>query len=131
MKDVIGYQQVSSPEEIDALQWEARDGVLNLMVQDIKSGTRLHIWLSDRPHYCDRGHIQANIDTVRLGADCSNEYGMSLLDSSDAFPRYFHSVDRALNEAMDFLHWRLYKHRRNGRTVGQYIRDLTNGKEKN
>lgn len=59
----------------------------------------VHCWLSLRPHYCDRGHIQLNIDS-------SLE-----LDHSDSFPRFFFSFKEADEHTRMFLKWRIWKHR--------------------
>lgn len=60
-------------------------------------GRAVHAWITPRPHYCDRGHWQFNVD------------GPFDLDACDAFPRYFMSLDTALAEAEAFLRWRLFK----------------------
>jgi len=56
-------------------------------------------WLIMRPHYCDRGHIQLNID------------GPMDLNGADRFPRYFFSFAEADAHARMFLKWRLWKER--------------------
>lgn len=56
-------------------------------------------WLQIRPAYCDRGHIQLNID------------GPLQLDSADSFPRYFFSFIEADAHTRAFLKWRLWRER--------------------
>ena len=66
-------------DEIDSMQWKKDEyGVLNLIVHD-DDGDLVHCWLSLRPPYCDRGHIQLNIE------------GNLNLDNADSFPRFFFS----------------------------------------
>lgn len=46
-------------DEINAAKWEKdQHGCLNLFVHD-RHGEQVHCWLSLRPNYCDRGHIQS------------------------------------------------------------------------
>ena len=88
-------------KEIDNAKWSKDEtGTLNLHVTD-KDGANVHCWLSLRPVYCDRGHIQLNID------------GNLWLDSSDAFPRFFFNFEEADQHTRTFLKWRLWKHRVN------------------
>ena len=85
--------------EIDQAKWEKDEyGVLNLHVCD-KNGKYVHVWLSLRPVYCDRGHIQMSID------------GPVNLDWADSFPRFFFSFQEADAHVRNFLKWRLWKHR--------------------
>lgn len=81
--------------------WERdSDGCLNLHVHTAR-GERVHAWLSLRPQYCDRGHIQLTIDgPLSLG-----------LDVADGFPRYFFSFREADTHTRTFLKWRLWKQR--------------------
>ena len=71
-------------------------GTLCLDVQT-PEGAPLRAWLSLRPHYCDRGHIQLNID------------GPIGLDGHDSFPRFFFSFAEADHHTRTFLKWRLWK----------------------
>lgn len=85
---------------IDVAEWqEDKYGVLNLYVPD-SYGRTIHAWMVLRPQYCDRGHIQLNIDGISLG-----------LDGQDQFPRYFFSPEEANHHCRTFLKWRLWKHR--------------------
>jgi hypothetical protein len=92
-----------TPEEgikqIDEARWE-RDkfGYLNLHVS-FPDGRPVHAFLSMRPPYCDRGHIQLNVD------------GPLELDGHDSFPRFFFSFEEANAHAREFLKWRLWKER--------------------
>ena len=85
--------------KIDLAKWEEDEfGALNLYVKD-SSGKDVHCWMTLRPTYCDRGHIQLNIEGIRG------------LDEQDMFPRYFFSFDEANRHCKTFLKWRLWKHR--------------------
>lgn len=56
--------------------------------------------LSLRPHYCDRGHIQFNMEQSNFD-----------LDGADSFPRFFFSFEEADHHVRTFLKWRIWKHR--------------------
>jgi len=85
--------------EIDQAQWVLDDyGVENLFVTD-PDGNKVHCFLTLRPVYCDRGHIQLNID------------GNIGLDWADSFPRFFFNFEEADKHTRLFLKWRLWKHR--------------------
>lgn len=85
--------------QINAAQWERDEwSALNLRVSD-ENDRPVHAWLTLRPVYCDRGHIQLNID------------GPLSLDGSDSFPRFFFSFAEADTHARLFLKWRLWKER--------------------
>lgn len=73
-------------------------GALNLDVTT-PDGIPVRAWLSLRPAYCDRGHIQLGLD------------GPLQLDGSDGFPRYFFSFAEADAHTRTFLKWRLWKER--------------------
>lgn len=84
---------------IHNVEWvEGENNELNLYVKDM-DGRSVHAWLTLRPHYCDRGHIQLNID------------GPLNLDGHDSFPRYFFSFKEANAHTRTFLLWRLFKRR--------------------
>ncbi len=86
-------------DQIDTAKWVKDEfDTLNMHVQD-KEGRDVHAWLTLRPQYCDRGHIQLNID------GCLN------LDAMDSFPRFFFSFEEADIHTRLFLKWRLWKHR--------------------
>lgn len=55
----------------------------------------VHVWLTARPPYCDRGHWQASVS------------GLEDIDYQDGFPRYFMDLERAKLEMADWLRWRL------------------------
>ena len=88
-------------KQIDNAKWSKDDkhNILDLHVTHEK-GTDVHCWLSLRPTYCDRGHIQLNIDG-----------GVLCLDFADSFPRFFFSFEEADQHTREFLKWRLWKHR--------------------
>ena len=73
-------------------------GSLNLSVHT-QRGEQIHAWLSLRPVYCDRGHIQLCIE------------GPLNLDAADSFPRFFFSFKEADEHTRTFLKWRLWKER--------------------
>lgn len=86
-------------KEIDDAVWVMdRYGILNLKVHD-QQGKEVHCWLALRQHYCDRGHIEFNID------------GNLYIDSQDSFPRYFFTTKEAQEHVKLFLKWRIWKFR--------------------
>lgn len=94
---MIGREEGLS--EIDNAKWVKDEyGCLNLYVNTPESRP-VHAWLSLRPSYCDRGHIQLNID------------GPLSLDAADSFPRFFFSFREADEHTRVFLKWRLWKER--------------------
>jgi hypothetical protein len=85
--------------QIAEARWKKDEfGCLDLWV-NTADGAPVHAWLQLRPTYCDRGHIQLNIDG-RLG-----------LDGADNFPRYFFSFGEADEHTRTFLKWRLWSER--------------------
>jgi hypothetical protein len=86
-------------KQIEEAQWERDDyGTLHLYITH-PSGRPVDAWLSMRPVYCDRGHIQLNID------------GPLNLDRHDNFPRFFFSLVEADAHTRTFLKWRLWQER--------------------
>jgi hypothetical protein len=66
--------------QIDGAPWaKGEDGELNLTVEDAH-GHPVHAWLQLRPVYCDRGHVQLNIDM-------QGQFGEPVLDRHDSFPK--------------------------------------------
>lgn len=97
---MINLSKKQGLKQINDAKWEKDEfGCLNLHVTHEK-GTDIHCWLSLRPIYCDRGHIQLNIDGTYLA-----------LDSADSFPRFFFSFKEADKHVREFLKWRLWEHR--------------------
>lgn len=85
--------------QIETANWVKDEyGVLNLDVRT-PEGRPVRAWLSLRPVYCDRGHIQLYID------------GSLGLDHADSFPRFFFSFAEADAHTRTFLKWRLWKER--------------------
>ena len=77
--------------QIESAKWtKDKYGVLNLDVLT-PEGSPVRAWLSLRPVYCDRGHIQLCID------------GPLDLDYADSFPRFFFSFAEADAHARTFL----------------------------
>jgi len=67
-------------------------------VWDLKDEAEKRIaYLQQRPSYCDRGHWIGNIEIA-----CN-------LEGADSWPNYYMSIERAKEEIVDFLRWRLYK----------------------
>lgn len=86
-------------EEINKAVWTMDEhNYLNLYVHD-EHGHKIWAYLSLRPVYCDRGHIQLNID------------GPIGLDGADSFPRFFFTEKEAKEHTRVFLLWRIWKHR--------------------
>lgn len=93
-------------KQIDDAKWEKDAfGCLNLHVTHEK-GTDIHCYLSLRPVYCDRGHIQFFMDGAGL-----------FLDAADSFPRFFFSFKEADTHVREFLKWRLWKYRTHPHTL--------------
>jgi len=85
--------------QIDNAKWIKDEyATLNIHVTD-KDGRDVHAFLSLRPDYCDRGHIQLLVD------------GNLWLDACDSFPRFFFSFEEADKHTRLFLKWRLWKER--------------------
>jgi hypothetical protein len=86
-------------KQIDEARWTKDDPLtLDLRVND-KDGNEVHAWLMMRPPYCDRGHIQLNIE------------GQLNLDWADNFPRYFFNPVEADLHTRNCLKWRLWNER--------------------
>jgi hypothetical protein len=84
-------------QQIDEAQWE-RDAFNTLFLKvKTRHDRPVEAWLIMRPPYCDRGHIQLNID------------GVEGLDAADRFPRHFFSFKEADAHTRMFLKWRLWK----------------------
>ena len=62
-------------------------------------------WVSQRTHYCDRGHYFAMIEVP-----CE-------LDAQDMFPRYYMRFETAKDEIQTFLLWRLFRERAESMSV--------------
>jgi hypothetical protein len=86
-------------KEIDTAEWVKDEWDYLLLTVHDANGRDVVAMLSLRPHYCDRGHIQLNIE------------GHLDLDSADSFPRFFFSFEEANLHVRTFLKWRLWKHR--------------------
>jgi len=85
--------------EIDNASWLKDEySSLNLHVHD-QQGRQVHAWLSLRPVYYDRGHIQLCVD------------GPLKIDGADSFPRFFFSFREADAHTRAFLKWRIWKER--------------------
>jgi hypothetical protein len=85
--------------QIDTAEWLKDEyNTLHLKVED-QHGRPITAWLTLRPYYCDRGHIQLLID------------GPLGLDAADSFPRYFFSFAEADMHTRTFLRWRMWKER--------------------
>jgi hypothetical protein len=86
-------------KEIDDATWIKDEyETLNLYVSD-SNGRSIHCWMTLRPVYCDRGHIQLLIS------------GPLNLDGADSFPRFFFSFKEADEHVRLFLKWRVWKYR--------------------
>lgn len=84
--------------EIDNVNWVPDEwGCQNIYVHD-EQGRKVHCWIRLRPEYCDRGHIELQVE-------------LDTIDSADRFPRYFFSTEEAKRHAVLFLKWRIWKHR--------------------
>ena len=63
----------------------------------------VHAFIQKRPHYCDRGHYQLNIDIK------DSSHAGPFFDHQDGFPRYYMDFETALLECERFLIWRILK----------------------
>jgi hypothetical protein len=96
-------------KEIEEAKWTKDEyDYFLLTVHDI-NGDPVQAWLSVRPNYCDRGHIQFNID------------GYLKIDSADSFPRFFFSSKEADHHVRCFLKWRLWNERTYEHTLDDLI----------
>ena len=86
-------------KEIDEAQWMLDEWNCKNLYVHTEEGHKVHAWLSLRPEYCDRGHIQLIID------------GPCGLDGADSFPRFFFSFEEADKHTRTFLKWRFWKER--------------------
>ena len=99
MGAVVTKEALKGLKEINNAKWVKEDnyGIQRLTVHN-KEGTAINCYLTPRPYYCDRGHIDLKV------------FGPLELDEQDCFPRYFFSMQEADRHARDFLRWRLWKH---------------------
>lgn len=59
-----------------------------------------HVWMQERPSYCDRGHYIAHVEPA---PNAGIKY---TIDTQDAWPRYFMDFDRMIDEMRDWIKWR-------------------------
>lgn len=88
--------------EIFNSQWKRSDDPshhLTLTVHDTQ-GRPVIAYLTQRPAYCDRGHMMFQINSHLE------------IDQADSFPRYFFSQREADDHVRTFLAWRIWKQRR-------------------
>jgi hypothetical protein len=86
-------------KEIEEAKWvEDNFGWRTLTVHD-EHGREVMAMLSLRPVYCDRGHIQLQME------------GHIELDGHDSFPRFFFNPKEADHHVRCFLKWKLWKER--------------------
>jgi hypothetical protein len=85
------------PREIDALRqpativWAPGDHC-----EEARIGGYMVAWMTERPHYCDRGRYAVNCNLPGI-------------DWADSFPRYYMSREVAVSETEAFLKWRLWR----------------------
>ena len=70
------------------------DGLLELYIDSV-----MLAWINPRPHYCDRGHYQAQIEFSPGNP----------IDAADGMPCYYMRLDTAKQELIDKLLWRVCK----------------------
>lgn len=87
---------MSSPHELQEMfsQFGIASEVdeYNILIIDIGP---LHLWISQRPHYCDRGRWLVH-------AESRNPVALSL-DAADGFPRYYYQSTALVTEVMSFI----------------------------
>jgi len=59
-----------------------------------------HVWIQQRPAYCDRGHYIAHVEP----APGANE--QYTIDYDDHWPRYYMGFTNMLSELREWLDWR-------------------------
>jgi hypothetical protein len=91
--------RIEGLKEIEEAAWVKDDYDWWILTVHDEQGREVKAQLHMRPHYCDRGHIQLNMD------------GYLELDSADSFPRFFFSPKEADHHVRCFLKWRLWKER--------------------
>lgn len=71
---------------------ESRVDEYNIVLIDVGP---MHMWISPRPHYCDRGrwlvHVESS-DPIKLH-----------IDGADGFPRYYYTVTALVTEVCSFM----------------------------
>ena len=55
----------------------------------------IHVWISPRPDYCDRGSYLVNAE--------STDYSKLTIDGADFFPRYYFGFDAMMSELEAWL----------------------------
>jgi hypothetical protein len=94
----MSWDREEGLREIEQARWHQQESWLVLVVHDERLRA-VQCYLSLRPTYCDRGHIQLEIE------------GPLDLDHADSFPRYFFCASEADLHTRTFLKWRLWKER--------------------
>lgn len=61
-----------------------------------ETGRRM-AFIQRRPSYCDRGRWQASVECIPD------------IDAQDGFPRYYMTLEHAIDEITSWLNWRLFK----------------------
>ncbi len=84
-------------DNIDRAEWRKNpgyDGLLELYID-----STILAWVNPRPHYCDRGHYQAQIEFSPGNP----------IDSADGMPCYYMNLAVAKQECHAKLLWRVCK----------------------
>lgn len=63
-------------------------------------GKHCSVWISKRPHYCDRGNFLAHLEVDAAG------YLRLGIDEADLWPRYYFDEERMKLEILAWLHKR-------------------------
>jgi hypothetical protein len=80
----------------DSWEWEQNPHTIPA-VYELIDGKKILAWIEAQPRYSNRGHWKAVIECV------------TDLDQHDSWPNYYMSFERAREEVVAFLKWRLYK----------------------
>lgn len=98
---------IKTVNDLDRLEWTVNPHhrMLELKFKSA-TGSDCSVYLSQRQGYCDRGHFQVNINMPGY-----------FIDYADGFPRYYMSLQRAKEEVIDFLKWRMFKVRVNKEVI--------------
>lgn len=64
-------------------------------------GKHCSVWISKRPHYCDRGNFLAHLDVDHAATPV-----FLYVDEADSWPRYYFDEERMKLEILAWLHKR-------------------------
>ena len=92
--EYIGWDELFAPADVKFVERDDH----GTAGKDIIIGRQIVGSLEARPHYCDRGRWMFRCDLPDL-------------DGADGFPRYYMDLERAKDEIVAWLNWRLWRRR--------------------